>query len=83
MLQATLGFNLGDPALATGVFLMGVKALFMVGVFTYLIFAFIIVRQIVVMKNTLITPVAPVLQLISWAHLLTVVFFGLVFLLIL
>ncbi|MCL4208979.1 hypothetical protein KJZ63_05130 [Patescibacteria group bacterium] len=83
MLQATLGFNLTDPALATGVFLMGVKALFMVGVLTYLVFSFIIVRQIVVMKNTLITPVAPVLQLVSWAHLLTVVFFGLVFLLIL
>ncbi len=85
MLQATFGFNqgLGDPVLATGLLLMGVKALFIVGVLTYLIYAVIIVRQIVVMKNTLITPVSPVLQLISWAHLLAVVFFGLVFLLIL
>jgi len=83
MLQATLGLNLADPALATGVFLMGVKFIFMIGVFTYLVFAFIVVRQIVVMKNTLITPVAPLLQLVSWAHFLTVVFFGLVFLLIL
>lgn len=85
MLQLTLGFDqaLIDPNVASGVFLFGVKAFFLLGVFTYLIFAFVMVRQIVVMKKTLITPVSPILQIVSWAHLLTVVFFGLLFLVIL
>lgn len=85
MLQLTFGAsqNLVDPALLSGVMLGGVKFLFLLGVLTYFVFSIVVVRQIVVMKKTLITSFSPLLQVVGWGHLVTVGFFGLVFLLIL
>lgn len=85
MLQLTLGFdpNVVSPGIVSGFMLMGVKALFLLGVFTYFIFSIVIVRQIAVMRKTLITSFSPVVQLVGFAHLIAVIVFGLVFLLIL
>jgi hypothetical protein len=66
-----------------GLLLMGLKATFILGVLIYLVFAIIIVRQIHVMKKTLITPFSPIVQTIGYTHLAVVLFVGALFLLIL
>ncbi|MDQ5951142.1 MAG: hypothetical protein QG639_419 [Patescibacteria group bacterium] len=54
------------------------KVLFLLSVFFYVIFAVIVIRQVQIMKNTLITPVSPVILLASILHLLVAV--GILFL---
>jgi hypothetical protein len=73
MLQTTVfagdpGPVLGDSASAFIYF--GLKALFIVGAMIYLIFAFVVTRQIHVMKSTVITPQSGVMTLLGLAHLL-------------
>jgi len=85
MLQTTLAFgsnSLGTDTMSV-LLLSGVKLMILLGVFLYFIFAIIIVRQINVMKKTLITPFSPVVLTIGLIHLALVVSIGLIFLLIL
>jgi len=44
--------------------------MFFLGFFLYLIFAFIAVRQIDIMRKTVVTPFAGVIQIIGMLHLL-------------
>lgn len=46
------------------------KILFIVGALMYLLFAFVVVRQIQVMKSTLVTPLTPAIQFLGFIHLL-------------
>lgn len=46
------------------------KLLFMLSVIFYIVFAVIVIRQVQIMKNTLITPVSPLLMLLSILHLI-------------
>jgi ABC-type multidrug transport system permease subunit len=68
-------FELGDDAVV-GFF----KLLFVILGFLYVIFAFVVTRQIKVMRTTLITPVSPVVRLIGYLHFFVAlaVFLGLV-----
>jgi hypothetical protein len=50
-----------------------VKILFLTGFFFYAIFAFIAVRQIDIMRKTVITPLSPIVQIIGYLHLLLAV----------
>lgn len=54
------------------------KVLFILSVFFYVIFSVIVIRQVQIMKNTLITPVSPVILWASILHLLVAV--GILFL---
>ncbi|MDH5533385.1 MAG: hypothetical protein OEX81_03095 [Candidatus Pacebacteria bacterium] len=85
MLQTTLAFGTQSANADTlsSLLLMGVKGMFLVGVLLYFIFAIIIVRQIHIMKKTLITPFSPVVLTIGYGHLIVVGLVGLLFLLIL
>lgn len=85
MLQLTFNLdpNLVNQATISDAMLLGVKAAFLLGVLVYFIFSVVIVRQIMVMKSTLITTFSPLLQAVGWVHLLTVAIFGLMFLVIL
>jgi hypothetical protein len=47
-----------------------VKILFLIAFGLYVIFAFIAVRQIEIMRKTVITPLSPLIQLIGYAHLI-------------
>jgi hypothetical protein len=85
LLQTALSF--GVDSVGTEPFntllLAGVKGLFLLGILVYLVFAIIIVRQIHVMKKTLITSFEPVVLTIGLTHLAFVLIVGILFLLIL
>jgi hypothetical protein len=72
-----------SPAIMSGFLLMGIKGMFLLGTLLYFVFSVVIVRQIHVMKNTLITPFSPAIQMIGFGHLMTVGLVGLLFLMIL
>ena len=56
--------------------LMIVKLLFVVGGVLYFLFAFIVIRQIAVMKKTLLTPLGLEISFLGWLHLgLTIALF--------
>lgn len=82
-LSFNLDPNLVNQATISEAMLFGVKVAFLLGVLVYFVFSLLIVRQITVMKKTLITSFSPLLQMIGWLHLLTVIIFGLMFLVIL
>ena len=46
------------------------KVLFVLAVFLYLVFAFVVTRQIKIMRSTVITPFSPVVRIIGYVHLL-------------
>ncbi len=46
-----------------------IQDLFIVGGILYVIFALIVIRQIAVMKRTLITPFSPVIKILGYIHL--------------
>lgn len=46
------------------------KILFLIGFFLYILFAFLAVRQTEEMRRTVMTPLSPVIQAISYVHLL-------------
>lgn len=85
MLQAVFGFGTNSLSTITmsNLLLSGVKLMFLLGVLIYFIFSIIIVRQINVMKKTLITPFSPVVQTVGFVHLIVIGLTGLLFLLIL
>lgn len=47
-----------------------VKLMMLVGLFLYLAFSVIVVRQVVLMSKTLIGEFGDILRLISWVHLI-------------
>lgn len=59
------------------------KVLFLLSVLFYCIFAVIVIRQVQIMKNTLITPISPLILLFSILHLVLAVGVFLLFLVIL
>ncbi|NCN03933.1 MAG: hypothetical protein GW942_02565 [Candidatus Pacebacteria bacterium] len=85
LLQTALSFGVNSAGIESfdRFLLGGVKILFLIGILLYLIFAIIIVRQINVMKKTLITPFEPVILTIGLTHLAFVLIVGVLFLLIL
>jgi hypothetical protein len=62
------GFNLIGTDAHTAL-LMIVKLLFVVGGGLYFLFAFIVIRQIAVMKKTLLTPLGLEISFLGWLHL--------------
>lgn len=50
--------------------LSGVRLLFYIGFFLYVVFAFIALRQIEVMRKTVITPFSAIVFFLGFAHLL-------------
>lgn len=46
-----------------------VKVILIVGGALYFVFAFIVIRQISVMRKTLITPLEPEIAFLGWLHL--------------
>ncbi|MFH2118508.1 MAG: DUF5657 family protein [Candidatus Paceibacterota bacterium] len=54
-----------DSALLTAI-----KLLFLIGGGLYFLFSFVVIRQIIVMKKTLVTPLEPEISLVGWVHLL-------------
>jgi hypothetical protein len=46
-----------------------VKLLFIIGGVLYFLFAFIVIRQIAVMRKTLITALEPEISALGWIHL--------------
>lgn len=56
------------------------KFLFILTAVCYAVFAVIVVRQIQIMKNTLVTPISPVIFLVGFLHLIVaVIILGLFF----
>ncbi len=45
------------------------RIMFYLGAIIYIIFAFVVIRQIAVMKKTLITTFSPVISLLGYLHL--------------
>jgi len=46
------------------------KAFFLIGALLYLVFAFVMVRQISIMKKTVITDLSPTITLLGLIHLI-------------
>ena len=78
-LSNAFGGNYDENALLIGVF----KLLFILVAAFYVLFAVIVVRQVQIMKNTLITPVSPILLVLSILHLLLAIGVLLLFIVIL
>lgn len=75
----SFGGSVDENALLIGVF----KLLFILVSFFYVMFAVIVVRQVQIMKNTLITPISPVLLILSILHLIISVIIFALFILVL
>lgn len=60
-----------------------VKILFIVAAVLYVAFSFVVVRQITLMRQTVITSLSPLLQVLGYLHMLFAVGVVLLFLLIL
>ncbi|OGJ37544.1 MAG: hypothetical protein A2383_00800 [Candidatus Pacebacteria bacterium RIFOXYB1_FULL_39_46] len=52
--------------------LIVIKLLFIIGGGLYFLFSFVVIRQITIMKKTLITTLEPEISLLGWIHLLLV-----------
>jgi hypothetical protein len=46
-----------------------IKLLFLIGGGLYFLFAFVVIRQIAIMKKTLITPLEIEISILGWLHL--------------
>lgn len=55
---------IGGPVL-----LIVFKLLFLSGIALYIVFAFMVVRQVQLMTQTVAIPFDPILRLIAWVHL--------------
>lgn len=62
---------------------LGVKGLFIIGALLYLAFAFVVTRQIHVMRSTVVTPFSPVVQILGFVHLIMALLVLLIFIVIL
>jgi len=73
LLQSPLMNTNGFSTLPVGVgdfVLLSVKTLFIIGALLYLVFAFVVTRQIQVMRSTVITPFSTTVQILGFVHLL-------------
>lgn len=69
-----------DP---NSIVLLIVRVLFYIGVGLYLLFAGVVVRQISLMRNTLVTPFSGTLKAIGYLHLLLALFAFVIFIVLL
>lgn len=58
------------PDSTMSLFYLVLKIMFIIGALIYLIFSFVVVRQIHIMRSTLITPFSSFVQIIGYIHLL-------------
>lgn len=61
--------SLSNPALAQDFLLGAFKFFLILSALIYMVFAFVILRQVKVMKSTLITPFSPVIRTLGILHL--------------
>ena len=47
-----------------------IKSFFVVGASIYLFFSFVVIRQIALMRATVITPISPFVTILGYAHLI-------------
>lgn len=87
MLIQTLLFPGGTepilPGTALSLFYLFLKGIFVLGAILYLIFSFVVVRQIHVMKSTVITPLSGFMTILGFLHLLLAIGVLLLFIVIL
>lgn len=86
LLQSPIVTDPGFGTLPTDVnnfLFLGVKGLFVIGALLYLAFAFVVTRQIQVMRSTVITPFSPVMQILGFAHLILAIVVLLIFIVVL
>lgn len=69
ILQLILGTSVTDPAFGTVALVWVFKILFIVAAVLYVLFAFVVTRQIHVMKSTLITSFSSMVTLLGYLHL--------------
>ncbi|NCN83087.1 MAG: hypothetical protein GW947_03920 [Candidatus Pacebacteria bacterium] len=74
-----IGFDLNDLLNQGSILLTVFKFFFIVSAALYCMFAIVVVRQVVIMKNTLLTTFSPILQIVGYAHLALAVFVLLLF----
>ena len=84
-LQITLGLGAGGFDAATGeaVLLGTFKFFFIVGALLYILFAFIVIRQVHIMRKTLITEFSSFFTLLAYAHFALALFVLALYLIIL
>lgn len=71
--------SINEASLLNGLF----KVMFLLSIVFYIIFAVIVIRQVQIMKNTLITPVSPLILLLSILHLILAIAILFLFIIIL
>lgn len=81
-------FNLVGPdtsssLVSSDAFLLFLKILFVLAAMFYVGFAFVVTRQIKIMKTTLITTISPTITFVGYLHLIFSVLVLIMFLLIL
>lgn len=85
LLQLTI--SLGGPILSPesgeSLLLVLFKILFVLAAFLYVLFSFVVIRQISLMRKTLITPFSPILSILGWLHSLIAIIVLLIFIIIL
>jgi hypothetical protein len=72
-MNPNLGLVLGTKTVdqsITVLFDSALKIIFVLLAGLYLVFAFVVIRQITIMKKTLITPFSPIINLIGYLHFL-------------
>ena len=77
------GLDLTDFFGQGSLLLLTFKFFFIVSAALYCLFAVVVIRQIVVMKNTLLTSFSPILQIAGYMHLALAIFVLLLFFVIL
>jgi hypothetical protein len=58
------------PVDLTGLFFLFIKILILLGFFLYILFAFLAVRQIEEMRQTVVTPLSSLIRVVGYVHLL-------------
>ncbi|MBP9820373.1 hypothetical protein KBC79_06600 [Candidatus Woesebacteria bacterium] len=67
-LPSTLGVSIENPLFFNDLLLSVFKLLFIACAFLYVFFAFIVIRQVSLMKDTVSTPFSAYLQFLSYVH---------------
>lgn len=82
-LTISLGEPLFSPESGESLLLVLFKILFVLASFLYVLFSFVVIRQISLMRKTLITPFSPVLSILGWLHSVIAIIVLLIFIIIL
>jgi hypothetical protein len=67
---STINFNQLNTVTVGDVVFNFVKIMFLIGFFLYILFAFLAIRQIEEMRQTVVTPLSPVIRVAGYLHLL-------------